>query len=169
MSKNSKLLFLISIVFSFMAHGQDEDTRLKERVYAREYRTTSDSFDHKPPTGKIRVIQDSRITKLDSLKKEYPGLQDGYRVQIFFGKRKDALEQKAAFAETYPDLAAYISYLAPNFRLRVGDFRTRLEGEKLKQRIESDYPGCYLVKDKIELPSLEKDAQLNSEKTQPTD
>ncbi len=162
MSKSILFLLLSFLVCISMAQGQDEDAQLKERVYSRDYRTGKDSLAQQNPKGKITVIEDERITALDNLKREYPGLQDGYRVQIFFGKRKEALDQKAKFAESYPELPAYISYLAPNFRLRVGDFRTRTEGEKLKQEIDSDYPGCYLVKDKIELPSLEKDEQKES-------
>ncbi|MGB6035228.1 MAG: SPOR domain-containing protein [Cryomorphaceae bacterium] len=156
MSKATFILFLCSLAWFSAAHAQDEDVQLKERVYSREYRTHSDSVKQKRPMGKVTVVEDARITELDSLKREYPGQQDGYRVQIFFGKRQEALERKAEFADTHPHLPAYISYLAPNFRLRVGDFRTRIEGEKLKQEIDSDYPGCYLVKDKIEMPSLEK-------------
>jgi hypothetical protein len=157
MSKTILLSILISIACISTSHGQDEDAQLKERIYSRDYRTSKDSLEQKNLPGKITVIEDERITELDKLKKEYPGLQDGYRVQIFFGKRKEALEQKAKFTKIYPELPAYISYLAPNFRLRVGDFRSRTEGEKLKQEIESEFPGCYLVKDKIELPSLIKD------------
>ena len=163
MSKAILTLFLSSLTWFSVAHAQDEDAQLKERVYVRSYQTNSDSAKQKRPTGKITVLENARISKLDSLKREYPGQQDGYRVQIFFGKRKEALEKKADFSKTHPDLPAYISYLAPNFRLRVGDFRTRIEGEKLKQEIDSDFPGCYLVKDKIELPSLEKKEVLIEE------
>jgi hypothetical protein len=163
MSKSFFLLFLSLLLLISTTHGQDEDTQLKERVYSRDYRTSEDSLNQNRPTGKITVIEDERITELDNLKRDYPGLQDGYRVQIFFGKRKEALDRKAEFAEAHPELPAYISYLAPNFRLRVGDFRTRTEGEKLKHEIDSDNPGCYLVKDKIELPSLEKDEPLQEE------
>jgi len=163
MSKATLVLFLISLNWFSAAYAQDEDAQLDERVYSRDYQTNSDSTKQVRPTGKITVFEDARITELDRLKREYPGLQDGYRVQIFFGKRQEALKKKAEFVEAHPDLPAYISYLAPNFRLRVGDFRTRIEGEKLKQEIDSDYPGCYLVKDKIEMPGLEKKREQTAE------
>lgn len=106
------------------------------------------------PEGKIRVIADSRITLIDSLKKEYPTPMEGYRVQIFFGSRADAQKMRGEFLREYPDIPVYISYLAPNFRLRVGDFRTKMESERLKKEIQDDYPGCYIVKDEIQLPVL---------------
>lgn len=80
---------------------------------------------------------------------------DGYRVQIYFGDRNTAQEKRGAFVRNNPDVGAYLSYLAPNFRLRVGDFRSRLESEKFKKEIARNFPGCYIVKDKIELPPLE--------------
>lgn len=104
--------------------------------------------------GSITFYQDEKIELLDSLRKEHPGKIDGYRLQIFFGNRNEARELRAKFLQEHPELGAYISYLAPNFRLRVGDFRTRLECEAFKKEIAQEFPGSYLVKDKIELPNL---------------
>lgn len=156
------LTFLAISALGPSAAAQDEDARLNERVYSRKYTTSRDSTKNEIPKGNIRVVEDARITKLDGLKKKYPGQMDGYRVQIFFGDRGEALETKAKFLAEHPEIPAYISYLAPNFRLRVGDFRTKIEGEKLKQEIESVYQGSYLVKDKIELPSLDIEEETES-------
>ncbi|HKK38826.1 MAG TPA: SPOR domain-containing protein [Cryomorphaceae bacterium] len=163
MSKSTLTLVITSLVCISSVQGQDEGAQSKERIYSGESVFVRDSLMQENKKGKITVYEDERITELNQLKKEYPGHLDGYRVQIFFGKRSEALEQKARFSETHPELPAYISYLAPNFRLRVGDFRTKLEGEKLKKEIESDYPGCYLVKDKIELPALEKEETIEAD------
>lgn len=104
--------------------------------------------------GTITYFQDEQITLLDSLREAHPSKLDGYRVQIFFGSRDDAREMRTKFIQNNPEVGAYISYLAPNFRLRVGDFRDRLECEAFKKEIARNYPGSYLVKDKIELPAL---------------
>ena len=108
--------------------------------------------------GDIKIIADSRIENLNRKKIENPTRLNGYRVQIFFGDRSKAQEMRGEFIRKYPDTKAYISYLAPNFRLRVGDFRTRLECEKFKHQIDAQFPGSYIVKDKIELPSLEPES-----------
>lgn len=107
---------------------------------------------HEP--GEITIIADPRIKSLDLKKAENPTKLDGYRVQIFFGDRGKAQEMRGEFIRKYPDMKAYISYLAPNFRLRVGDFRTRIEGDKFKNEVNRSFPGSYIVKDKIELPVL---------------
>lgn len=104
--------------------------------------------------GEIKIIADPRINSLDLKKIENPTKLNGYRVQIFFGDRSKAQDMRGEFIRKYPDVKAYISYLAPNFRLRVGDFRSRLEGDKFKNEISRSFPGSYIVKDKIELPAL---------------
>ncbi len=80
--------------------------------------------------------------------------QQGYRVQIFLGDRRTAEETKRSFLLKYPDRVAYLSWLAPNFRLRVGDLRTRLEAERLLRDMKLEYPGSYIVQDEIEPPAL---------------
>jgi len=106
-------------------------------------------------TGEIKIIQNPDIARLDSLKRTYPTKPNGYRVQIFFGKRNEAREKKVEFLKKYSDVGAYISYLAPNFRLRVGDFRTKIACEKFKKEISEDFPASYIVKDKIEFFDFE--------------
>ncbi len=145
---------LVSSVNTFAQ--EDEDWRL--------YRPTTDSSraeavkqsarKHQKP-GKITVVQPADIEKLDSLKRLYPTKPNGYRVQIFFGKREEARKKKVEFLKKYPDVGAYISYLAPNFRLRVGDFRTKIACEEFKREISEDFPASYIVKDKIEFFEFE--------------
>lgn|SRR5690554_6546882 len=144
---------------------EDADWRIyrPKNVEKRDTLSKNHSLpNHQPTTGKIEIIADSRIKELNTLKKESPTKMDGYRVQVYFGNRNTAQEKRGEFIRKYPDQSAYISYLAPNFRLRVGDFRSRLESEKFKNEIARSYPGSYIVKDKIELPPL-GDSSVQSE------
>ncbi len=82
----------------------------------------------------------------------------GFRIQIYFNENKSAaLGQKAGFLSSYGEHKAYLDYMAPNYRVRVGNFRTKLEAEKLKQELLSRYPTCIVIKDMIELPELKTD------------
>ncbi len=104
--------------------------------------------------GKVGIKADRKILLLDSLKREKPSALSGFRLQLFFGGRAEAQKIRGEFLKIHPEMGAYISYLAPNFRLRVGDFRTKAECEALKKKVEPDFPGCYIVKDEINLPPL---------------
>ncbi|MEO7080844.1 MAG: SPOR domain-containing protein [Flavobacteriales bacterium] len=106
--------------------------------------------------GTIKVVESERIkslmanyaTKKQSLK--------GYRVQIFLGDRATAENTRRAFLLQYPDTPAYLSYLAPNFRVRVGDLRDRIAAEYLRESLKGEFPGLYVVPDEIEPPRLSK-------------
>lgn len=74
---------------------------------------------------------------------------DGYRIQLAFGKKDEVTKIRTTFLQSYPEYRAYVSWLQPNFRLRVGDFRTRLQAERFKQEILEAYPNSYIVKDAI--------------------
>ncbi len=80
---------------------------------------------------------------------------DGFRVLIFFDQNKSESEsQKARFLSLYPEHKAYVDYLAPNYRVRVGNFRTKLEAEALKAEIIDIFPTAIVISDKIQLPNL---------------
>jgi len=66
-----------------------------------------------------------------------------------------AEQQKAYFMSLYPQHKTYVDYLAPNYRVRVGNFRTQLEAEKLKHEIIGAFPTSIVVADKIQLPVVE--------------
>jgi hypothetical protein len=111
-------------------------------------------------TARSRV-GDVKITvppRIETLLEDYSSrkhVQKGYRVQIFLGDRKTAEDTKRAFLQKNPDIPAYLSWLAPNFRLRVGDLYTRLEAEHLLRDMKLLYPGSYIVPDEIEMPRLD--------------
>jgi hypothetical protein len=104
--------------------------------------------------GRVDLVVDPRVEKAMADYTERKHNQQGYRVQIFLGERRAAEDIKRSFLLTYPDIPVYLSWLAPNFRLRVGDLRTRLEAERLLRDMKIAYPGSYIVRDEIEPPPI---------------
>lgn len=104
--------------------------------------------------GAVTIHTDPRVERLMKDYTEHKHVLKGYRVQIFLGDRKTAEDTKHTFLQRNPETPAYLSWLAPNFRLRVGDLHTRLEAEKLLHDMRVDYPGSYIVPDDIEMPRL---------------
>ncbi len=78
----------------------------------------------------------------------------GYKVQVFFGERNRANGIKAEFEISYPTTPADVTYLAPNFRVRVGNFRSNLDAERFLREIKGVYSNAYIVPDEIDLPSI---------------
>ena len=83
---------------------------------------------------------------------------DGFRVQIFMELGNDALRHadsvRAKFTDKYPDIPIYLIFGQPYYRLRVGDFRTRLEAENMYQRLKKRYKNAFVTADRINLPYL---------------
>ncbi|MBL7897117.1 MAG: SPOR domain-containing protein [Crocinitomicaceae bacterium] len=118
------------------------------------------SLDYSAQPGHCEVVKDARIDNIAAFvragEESVEGVKmDGYRVLIFFDMSKTTAEQqKAYFMTMYTEHKAYIDYMAPNYRVRVGNFRTQLEAEKLKQELLSLFPTAIVVPDKIQLPVL---------------
>lgn len=92
----------------------------------------------------------------------------GFRVQIasFSGtnSKNSAFSLRDRFVIDYPAVQAYIVFDEPNFKVKVGDFRTRLEAYAFLQQIKEVYKG-YIIKDNInpEPPIVEDYAPDNLE------
>lgn len=113
--------------------------------------------------GELNIYADPRIDSLVQLhiayNEAFPML-DGYRIHIFMETGNDGLahaeEVKTKFEDKYTEIPAYITFGEPYYRVRVGDFRTRLEASKFLERINRKYPNAWVIRDKINLPSLPK-------------
>jgi len=118
-------------------------------------------------TGQVGQVDSGHVVihesaRIQALMKDYASTKQplkGYRVQIFLGDRNKAEAIRRAFLVRHPDTPAYLDYLAPNFRVRAGDQRTKLEAEKLKQTLLNEFPGLYVVPCEIEMPRLADDRQ----------
>lgn len=111
--------------------------------------------------GEVTIIKDSRINQLEEQYLKYAANQnrlDGFRVQIFFDSgnqsKRNASSTRERFLQRYPSINAYIDFKEPFFRVRVGDFRTRLEAEGFRQVISGEYPNAFTVNEKINPPSI---------------
>lgn len=84
----------------------------------------------------------------------------GYRVRIFFDNKQSArTESEAAlkrFESIYHDVSAYRSYANPYFKVTVGDFRTKSEAMELLDRIKTEFPSAFVVKENIAFPIVDK-------------
>lgn len=79
----------------------------------------------------------------------------GFRVQLFTGnQRTRANDIRSEFMLSKPMIATYLIYQQPNFKVRVGDFKTRLEAQKLLNEIQIQYPAAFIVKDEVKLPEI---------------
>jgi len=108
--------------------------------------------------GRVVVVMDPAIDSLIAKRLELnqstaPGKMitaSGFRVQVFSGlNRQQAYAEQTKFKSRFPGTGTYISYIQPNYRLRVGDFRTRLEAEKFMNELKKYYSSMFIFSEQI--------------------
>jgi hypothetical protein len=81
----------------------------------------------------------------------------GYRLQVTFDSDKSVVDEaRAKFIATYPKVDTYVEFIAPHYFLKVGDFRTQMEAEGVKAAMQAQFPLCFVVKEKINLPRIDQ-------------
>lgn len=140
----------------YRAKKDTKTTDAENQLAPNETLLYTDSIQVFNGPGKVNVFEDYRMAQLIDkyIEAHENGTIPGFRVQLFFGDRDQARETKAAFLKRYPHIRADVTYLAPNFRVRVGNFRTILEAEKFKAELKKNFPNCYIVTERIPLPKL---------------
>jgi len=84
----------------------------------------------------------------------------GFRVRIFSSNAQTARvasqSAKEEFEALFPWVRAYLNYVNIDFRVTVGDFRTKSEAMRFHKEITAlpQYRGAVIVKEAIELPAL---------------
>jgi len=156
MKKSFLFVIAFACLFSFLSSAEQEsDTFL--------------FFDRLTSSGAVRVHQDPRLIDIlttRSVENKRRGEQDfiltnGFRVQVFSSNtprvaKDEAFRLEAQVKEKFPDVGAYISFSAPFWRVRVGDFRTQQEANILLESLRREFPGIrdrfYVVKDEVRIP-----------------
>lgn len=76
----------------------------------------------------------------------------GYRIQVASlsgtSSKNRAFDMKERIHNNYPGVEAYVVFDEPNFKVKVGDFRTRLEAYVFLQHIRAEFPGT-IIRDNI--------------------
>jgi hypothetical protein len=106
---------------------------------------------HKDPRVDLLIkkqIQINEVTTRDS-RRSMPG----FRIQVIASNdRNKVFSAKAKLYQQYPELKPYILYLPPNYKLRVGNFKTEEEAKPYLDKLLRLYPtGVYIIHDAIEV------------------
>jgi hypothetical protein len=82
----------------------------------------------------------------------------GYRVQIYNGNdRAAATRIKIDFMRRFPGVRTYMTYVAPQFRVKVGDFQSRGDAQRMYSQVSGLYRPVMIVPDLIVVNTLRDD------------
>ena len=109
-------------------------------------------------SGKIEIYQPVQIENLLNLQIANNRLQEGipgHRIQIFSDSKQTAgqksIEVRMNFMRSFPDIEADRKYDPPNFKIFVGNFRTKSEALRELQKIKKIFPRAFIVNEIIQI------------------
>ena len=80
----------------------------------------------------------------------------GYRIRVYFDNGQNARNRSEAIARSisnaYPGMGVYRTFESPNFKVTVGDFRTKDEALKVYHALKATYPTALILKETINYP-----------------
>jgi len=112
-------------------------------------------------TGGVQVIKDPRIDQLirkqieinEETTRDSRRSMAGFRIQVINSPdRNKVFAAKTKVYQQFPDLKPYLMYQAPNYKLKVGNFKTQEEAEEFEKQLSRLFPsGLYIIRDTIEV------------------
>lgn len=166
---NLKILFLITenqltrnlintfviIIFSTILVSAQEKTEEVEKVDYFTY-LQNDMYD-----GKVKIFQNDNIAVIFNKHLEYNNKLNscqGFRIRIFSDSghtaRESANKVKSDFLKLFPETESYLKYDQPNWKVLIGDYRTKSDALKFLKVISENFPSAFIVKDMISFPNL---------------
>ena len=97
----------------------------------------------------ITVLQDSKFEQILTEKRKLNATittNDRYKIQIFSGDSESAKKNLADFRKDNKMIEGTIVFNTPNYKVWVGNFKTRIEAERNLIEILKKYPKSLLIK-----------------------
>lgn len=101
--------------------------------------------------GTVTVNQDPEISPILKLKKQINKEDedsDRYKIQIYSGSRQRAESIENSFDSSFNSWSSKLVYETPNYKVWVGNFRTRLEADKALLKVKKNFPSAFIFKPK---------------------
>ena len=104
--------------------------------------------------GTVRIESSAHIDEMVAQKKDYNKTVEtlqGYKIQIYYGSEKECYEVKDEFSSLFPDINTSIIFSTPQWKLQIGNYRTRLEADYAMVNIKKEYPAAIVLATEIDL------------------
>ena len=99
--------------------------------------------------GKTSVSVDPKIDQLLKEKRKLNTglfLNEGYKIQIFYGNSEESKKKLQEFKKEFKDLDGTIIFNSPNYKVWIGNFKTRIAVERAMVDIKKKYPTALIIK-----------------------
>ncbi|OCB74329.1 SPOR domain-containing protein [Flavobacterium crassostreae] len=95
------------------------------------------------------IRQDAKFTQLLNEKRKINptiAANERYKIQVFSGDSEKAKKALYECKQQFSELDGTIVFNTPNYKVWIGNFRTRIETERNMLEIKKKYPNAFLIK-----------------------
>ena len=92
----------------------------------------------------LKINQSQQIKDLMEVKKEFSRQEKTYQIQVYNGNVTEANEHVKRATSKFP-YPSFLVFETPNYKVRMGLFRTRLEAAKALTKVKHTYPAAFVV------------------------
>jgi len=99
--------------------------------------------------GNTTIKQDSRFEQLLNEKRKINvsnAVNDYYKIQIFSGDSEKARNILTEFRQAFSGMDGTIIFNTPNYKVWVGNYKSRIEAERNLIDIKKIYPNVHLIR-----------------------
>lgn len=104
--------------------------------------------------GTVRIESSAHVDEMVAQKKDYNKsieTYQGYKIQIYYGSEKECYEVKDEFSSLFPEIVTSIIFSTPQWKLQIGNYRTRLEADYAMVNIKKEYPAAIVLATEIDI------------------
>lgn len=105
---------------------------------------STNSFSQEAEEAQIQINQSDAIKQLIEIKKEIAQNERTFQIQIYSGKIYEANDEITKASESI-SLPITLVFETPNYKVRIGKFRYRIQAEKALQEIKKEYPSAFII------------------------
>ena len=103
--------------------------------------------------GTVKIESSAEVDEMIAQKKDYDkklGTIKGYKIQLFYGNEKESYEVRDEFKAVFPEISTKIIFSSPEWKVQVGNYKTRLEADNALVEIKLDFPNAIIFATDIE-------------------
>ncbi len=172
----SRVIFYTFLSFTFFACKRSinpsQNTNISIGDYDEDLSAVRVKYDSKPTADVVekKVIKEKPTTNtitnipqqvnnqvdiaLDSIAVRNKSVRysAGYRIQVFVGNdRKEVDEAKSYIYQNFPELSTYLTFSQPTYKLKAGDFTSRLDAERYFASVKQRYSAAMIINERIDI------------------
>lgn len=133
------------------AHRPQYATVLEETAEIVETSEVTTNYEYVEPTNALTTEMDSVLSRIRKSRESITYI-DGFSIQLYSGNSRDKANMvKVKTYEVMEDLKPRVSYEQPNYKVRIGEYFSRLEANADFVNLKQHFSRAVLVPIKIRI------------------